>query len=727
MLRLPFIIITFLFFTHSSNANHFTGGELRYEYIGAPNIYSIKLTLYKTCESGAIDFPSFINVFAESKQLNQRLNKNLARVLNDTLQPYCAGTLTTCDNLSSDYPGYLVASYTDTIKMPPTGTDWMFIFSNSNRNFGITNLSGASGQSFYIDAPIKIAHNNTSALIPDYPPHVLFVNDSISVPLTAIDADGDSITYNLFAPLSAATSSIPYSPGYNVQLPFGAGGLCYIDADNNLVLKSPVTGKFTLALKINEYRNGLYIGYTMRDFIIICKAVNAGDLTIPQPTSRKNMVTYTCPGRKNTLNFNFTDPEVTDFVTIDIQPPALAGWSFNSSITNGVGSATGTLSWTTPPSADPAVLKSIDINVHVKDDACKLIGSATYVYKVILRDCSADSVWPGDANSDKVVDLYDPLAVALAYGDTGSKRTNATTNWAAEHCDYWEGFFLDNIDKKHADCNGDGIVNASDLGAITTNYGKVHAKGTPQHKGTAGPDLYFDHSGIKAHPDSTVTIKVLLGSGASPVSKLYGLATNILVDGLPLASPPAISYSSTWLGNSSNTLSFTKDVAPTSIDWAYARTNHKDTNGQGQLANLTFKIPASTPNGTLVTMSYSKTLLIDYEGTEILDYNTQVDTFYVWDAPTAISNIQDGISHTSLYPNPSSGTVTISWYSVERQELAITITDLTGKALIIQQVPAGTGNRSVTLQTEKLSPGMYLVNVKTTEGSDTHTMKWIKK
>lgn len=239
--------------------------------------------------------------------------------------------------------------------------------------------------------------------------------------------------------------------------------------------------------------------------------------------------------------------------------------------------------------------------------------------------------------------------------------------------------------------------------------------------------MYFDHSGIKAHPDSTVTIKILLGSGATPVSKIYGLATNILVDGLPLASPPAISYSSSWLGSSSTTLSFTKDVAPTSIDWAYARTNHRDTNGHGQLANLSFKIPASTPNGTLVTMSYSNTLLIDYEGTEITDYNTQVDTFYVWDAPSGISNVQDGVSNISLYPNPSFGALTIGWYSTEKQALTITISDVAGKPAIIQQTSAGTGSGNITLRAENLAPGIYLVNVKSGEGNGSHTMKWIKQ
>lgn len=727
MPRLLLSVLSILFFTQASIANHFTGAELRYEYVGSPHIYTVKLTLYKTCESGAIDFPSFISIYAESKQLGQRINKNLPRNTNDTLQTYCPATITSCTNLSSDYPGYLVAEYSDTIKMPPGGIDWMFVFSNSTRNFGITNLLGASGQSFYIDAPIKVGNNNTSAQIPDYPPHVLFVNDSVSIPLTAIDKDGDSVAYSFIAPQSGASTSIPYSPGYSHVYPFGLTGRCYITADNNLVLKSTTSGKFTLCMKIHEYRNGTYLGYTTRDFIIICKNVPAGALTIPQPQSRKNMMTYSCPGRKNTLKFNFVDPDPTDSVYLDFELPSIPGWSFNSSVSNGIGSATGTITWTTPLSVNPATMPFIDFSANVTDNACQRVGKATYVYKVMHRDCNIDSVWPGDANYDKLADIYDVLAVAMAYKDTGSKRPNATTNWAAQFCNYWDGTFLDNIDKKHADCNGDGLVDTADLHAIRANYGLTHAKGGPQKKTTAAPDLYFNHTGIKANPDSIVSIKMLLGSSSTPVNDIYGLAANVSVAGLILATPPVITYNTSWLGKDTTTLHFTKDISPISLDWAYARTDHKNTSGQGQVAELEFKIPASTPNGTLVTLSYSKARIIDNQGVELAAFNMIEDTFYVWHLPSSVNYIQDGISNIKLYPNPSAGDVTVNWFAHTSTDVTITVSDITGKVLSAQPAYARTGNNSITISGQDIAKGIYLVTVKTADESSITTLKWVKQ
>lgn len=721
-------LILLLLSSTSLFANHFTGGELRYEFTGTTNVYRVYLTLYKTCESTAINFPTFTNIYAESKAHNININKNLTLIKQDTLQPYCTGTQTSCENLSSSYPGYLTALYTDTLQLPPGISDWRLIFSNSNRALFITNLQGASGQSFYLDAPINPSSFNTSAEMPDYPPHVLFVNDSIKIPLTATDKNGDSISYNFITPLSGTTTPIPYYTGFSTSMPFGSGGLAYIDADKNMVLKSTQTGKYTIAYRINEYRNGSYIGYTMRDFVVICVNSSAGDkMSTPAPISTKNLETFTCPGRNNTLKLNFEDAVNTDSVYLNVITPQLAGWNFNIATTNGIGLATSEIKWTTPPSVNPATQPFFNIIVETRDNGCRLTGKATYVYRVNIRDCSADSVWPGDANSDKIVNLYDPLAVALAYNDTGSKRPNATINWQAEACDFWDGTFLNNIDIKHADCNGDGLVDTADLHAITQNYGQIHAKGgRPQSKTTSGPDLYFTHTGIKAYPDSTVTIKVLLGNAAN-VSDFYGLATNINIDGLSLASAPTLTPISGWIGNNTNTLNFIKEISTTSIDWAHARTDHQNVSGMGQIAELTFTIPTNTPNGTLVTLSYDKTMLIDNEGNEKTDFNALQDTFYVWHLPSSVSVLKNGIDNITLYPNPTNETTTLKYYASVSTNVNISISDVTGKQILQNNVSALKGNNNYRLDIASLNPGIYIVNVKTEDGATAKTLRLVKQ
>ncbi len=708
-----------------SSANHFTGAHLRYEYISSGK-YRLHLTLYKTCETGAIDLPTFIGVYAESKQQNLVVNKNLVRITNDTLQPFCTGTVTSCTNINSTYPGYIAAVYTDTIVLPAQANDWFFVFSNSNRNFGITNLQGASGQSFHVNTPAVSYLRNTSAVVPDYPPHTIFINDSVKIPLTAYDADGDSIAYEFVQPVSSQGLGIPYYAGYSVASPFGTGGLCYIDGKNNMVLKSAAIGKYTLALNIKEYRNGSLVAYTTRDFIVICTSAGAGSiLTTPEPVSVANMVTSTCPGRNNQLNFNFTDANPADSVLLEIAAPSLGGgWSFSTSKTNGIGSASGSVLWQTPLSVNPSQLPFFNINVVATDNSCRLKGKATYVYTVLVRSCSADSVWPGDANSDKIADMYDPLAVAINYSDTGAARPGASNNWAAQYCDFWSGSFMNNIDKKHADCNGDGIVDTADLAVVRQNYGMTHPKG-PRQKTTGTSELFFDHSGINPNPDSTVSVKIMLGNSTNPINKIYGLASNILVDGLSLATPPVVTYSTSWLGNAANTLSFTKDVSPISVDWAYARTDKQDVNGQGMIAHLEFKIPASTPGGTLVTLSYNKALFIDHEGLELTDIATLQDTFYVRH-PAAIQYMHQADWQASIYPNPSINRAVLHIYTANSADGEMSITDVTGKQMSRQAIQLQAGNNHINLPAENMAPGIYMVHISGT-GRQGRTLKWVAR
>lgn len=713
----------------NTNANHFNGATLRYEHTGTANVYRVYLTLYNTCEPTAINYPTFNNIFLESQQTGKLYNKNLKLVSIDTVKQYCTGTVNSCNNSSSSYIGITSAVYSDTMLIPTTAPDWSFVFDNSTRSLNILNLASASSQSFYIDAPLATgAAINTSPELPDFPPFVLFVNDSIKIPLTYLDKDGDSVGYTFMTPRSGKSMNIPYYSGYNVNQPFGTGSLCYIDADNNMVLKSAASGKYTIAIRINEYRNGNFIGYTVRDFVVICLPNATGTkLSVPVPVQTNNFITYTCPGRNNALSFKFTDPDPADQVTIEVTPPALQGWSFNKNETNGTGSASGSINWQTPASLDPNTIPSFNILVNVKDNSCNIAGTATYVYRVNTRLCSADSVWPGDANSDKVANMFDALAVAVAYKDTGSARPNASINWTPQYCNFWTESFLNNIDKKHADCNGDGVVDTADLHAIIQNYGQTHAKGGPEAKPTAGPDLYFDHTGINPWPDSVVTIKLMLGNSGAPVANLYGLASNLLINGLNFSSPPVITFVDGWFGNGGNTLNLTKDVMTNAIDWALSRTDHQPVNGYGHIADITFTIPSGTPGNTQVTLSYNNARFIDKNGFTLQDYNLQQDVFYTL-YPVSVAQNTIGINQVDIYPNPTTGKSFINLSTTEATALTLTVKDIAGKTISTNLVNTKQGLNKIPLSVaEDLLPGIYFVTITNSDNSYNITHKLIKQ
>lgn len=83
-------------------------------------------------------------------------------------------------------------------------------------------------------------------------------------------------------------------------------------------------------------------------------------------------------------------------------------------------------------------------------------------------------VWPGDANNSGQVDFEDALSIILKNEKTGPVRPNASETWEAQLAADWEDLSPDGVDAKHADGNGDGVVNPlEDLGAVAQNYLKT--------------------------------------------------------------------------------------------------------------------------------------------------------------------------------------------------------------------------------------------------------------
>lgn len=714
----------------TASANHFTGGYIRYEYTGTGLDYKVYLYLYKTCESGAIDLPTFTGISISSANNSININRNIPLVNIDTLDIYCKGNTNSCQNISAPLPGYIAGTYSDIVTLPKVANDWKFIQSNSNRTTGIENLQNASTQSFYIDALLDLSKgNNTSAFMPDPPPNILLLNDTAKIPLTAYDKNGHTVSYKLVQPVSSAGMTIPYYSGYSLSKPFGTNGVCYIDGDNNLVMMCDKTGKYTLALEVTEKFNNSIISTSLRDFVITCiNNTNNSSITVPQPDDRDLMVTYTCPGKSNNLKIDFSDPNPQDSVYITIAPPTLSGWTFNTNTTALKSKGTAVISWTTPSSLNPATLPFFNIEVIVRDNSCPKPASATYIYNVLTRSCYADSVWPGDANSDKRADLYDALAIAMNYSDTGATRINASNTWTGQLCDPWSGSFLNNIDIKHADCNGDGIVDTADLSVISINYNKTHPKGTTssRNKITAGPDLFFTHTGINAYPDSIVTLNIHLGDASGQAVGLYGLATNITINGITLINPPEITYNTTWLGNSSNTLHFEHSLSNNSTEWAYSRNNKQHVSGQGIIAQLTFTIPSTAKGGDLVKLSFDRTKMINAEGNEITEYNTQEDSFYIR-FPVSVSTSKYSVNDLYIYPNPgNSNKLNVAFYSEKKGNVVIEICDVTGKVIDKSITAMALGSNIITQDISDLDKGIYFIRATDIETSNQKAVKYIR-
>jgi hypothetical protein len=280
---------------------------------------------------------------------------------------------------------------------------------------------------------------------------------------------------------------------------------------------------------------------------------------------------------------------------------------------------------------------------------------------------------------------------------------------------------------KHADCNGDGTVNNSDLAAITANYGMTHPREIylPHAKIAGLPDLHFDLTGVYAYPGATVNIPIKIGNAASSISNLYGLAASLRIAGIiPGLSSTPLSYGSSWLGTAANTVQFSKTTTTNNVDWAYARNNRQAISGNGKLAELSFTIPTSVPVGQKITLMFKNVKIIDAAGNELSGYNVLSDTLVI--APMGIGKAAGPFRDAVILPNPSSGPASLKITVHRAADINIGITDIAGRTIATHKTSLASGAQVVNLPTEGIPAGMYLIHIKADDDSPETVLKWVK-
>jgi hypothetical protein len=268
------------------------------------------------------------------------------------------------------------------------------------------------------------------------------------------------------------------------------------------------------------------------------------------------------------------------------------------------------------------------------------------------------------------------------------------------------------INRKHADCNGDGTVSYNDTLAVTTNYAMVHAKGINHSSAskTAGlPDLFFDLSGITPKAGTTVSIPIKLGTATTPISKIAGIAAHIMIDGTAPADTPSLAYAGSWLGTTTNSIHFNKAISKAHLDWAYARTDQHNKGGSGTLATLTFTIPPGT-EGQQMRLYFDNVTLVDSNGDKITQVNVLDDTLTILNA-NGVANNPKQAPGLIVLPNPSSGACNIRFYVSAAALYRIELRDMSGRLVLHSSGDARAGLQTISLPTERLSSGVYVVYV----------------
>ncbi len=715
-----YLLLLFILFASRLFASHLIGGELRYDFNGTN--YSVSMIMYMNC-AGIPPSSSMEIDYASTAYGASSRAVSLTRV--DTLSGiYCPGAGANCSG-TSGYLLYLKCTYTDTITLPPA-SDWIISTNNAALIASIANLSSPGSHNLYLSAGLdNSSAENNSAVIANNPPFFISRNTVNTITLDPVDADDDSVVCQMVQPRDGSgtsSSPIPYASGYSLTYPLGTGTSTSIyGIDHWLYITTNSTlGQFELAMKTLEYRHHSLIGYTTRQWMSITTSS-----PVPKPPYLYTEYTYPAvPGRTDSAIVQFLDSTTTDSIFVDFA--TTNSWSYTITKSPSTGFCEGKIKWTTPSTVSPSTYPFFYIYARAYDHSCPY-AAETWIPLCIHVVYPNDSVWPGDANADHIVNVYDALAVAVAYGKTGPSRPSASTTWVSQYCAPWSYTFSSGINMNNADCNGDGVVNLSDLGAIISNYGLTHPRGgwSSGAKMVGLPDLYFDLTGIKLTPRANVTIPIVLGNSTVPVSKVYGVAGSALVSGIvPSTDATIASPATTWMGTSANTLSLNKSINANKTDFAYAKTDHVNAAGQGIIATISLTVPSTAAIGTQVILSFTNMKFIDSAGNPIDSlFNVLSDTSSV---TTDIPNVSNIIASAAVVPNPSTTSAQIKLSLETDATLQLSITDIVGKTVWSLSGNYRSGIQNIAIPSSSLAPGMYMVQIEG-DGWKYPVIKWVKE
>ena len=385
-------------------ATHAAGMDITFECVArnsTSDFYKITVSFYRDCNGSPA--PGFLDMDYSCGN-NLVFNETLLLAAGPTyITPTCTQSGSPCSGTSSlveieeyKYEKLITLDHCD---------DWIFNVCIPNRNNAISTILQPGNEQLCVQAELNnLNFCNNSPVFTEYPAPYICVNEPFCFNNGAYDPDGDSLVYSLVTPLaydfaSGTLGNVQYLPGYSVTNPI-TGNTTFDPSSGNLCMTATATEIGIVAMKISEYRNGIFIGSVIRDIQIIILPCT----TIPPVLSGFNGTpsdVTTSSSMDDSLNLCADFGDTITF-TIDAQIGSssnkVMSWSGISSTANASFNVTnnfsnnpsGTFFWVPQPS--DVQNSPISFNITVQDDACPINNVFSYTYTITLSSSNTFSV-----------------------------------------------------------------------------------------------------------------------------------------------------------------------------------------------------------------------------------------------------------------------------------------------------------------------------------------------
>ncbi len=328
-------------------------------------------------------------------------------------------------------------------------------------------------------------------------------------------------------------------------------------------------------------------------------------------------------------------------------------------------------------------------------------------------DLKLDVVWPGDANGDSKVDNTDLLSIGLYNGSTGVARSTTGINWMPYESADWNQIQFNKVDYKHADSNGDGVINNNDTLAIFQNFGMRH---NTNHK-PVNPQIHSNYSiyFVIQNPQNTykkgdvISAEVWLGKPNNEIQNCYGIAFNVgTYTSCVTPGTMKLNIQNNWLGSNQNSYRLAKTNENYGVAYgAIVRKDHTALNGYGKIAEFSFMYNGNSPS--LVTLRFENLTAIDNTGKEmeIIPINEDFNV-------TSISSEKKISDNLRCSPNPFSEATTIQYELGNESTVKLELMDALGKNLktiVNSKQSPGVYNLNLDAKENKLENGIYFIRL----------------
>ncbi len=284
-------IIILSFSSISLNATHIIGGDLTYRSIGN-NDYEVTLSVRRDCFNGddaaPFDDPAIIGIFDNNGNLKSNLGENGIIIIpishNDTLNE----TVTSECGFIGQQVCVETTKYIDTVSLPFLAGGYTLAYQRCCRNGTINNIIDPieTGSAFFVEISEEALQlEDSSPTFNNWADIYLCKDQDLVFDQSATDLDGDSLVYSLCAPHTGLTLSNPvinyalelthFAPPYDEiewANPYSLDNLMggtplVIDPQTGIMTANPnLVGQFLVGVCVEEFRDGQFIGKTIRDF-----------------------------------------------------------------------------------------------------------------------------------------------------------------------------------------------------------------------------------------------------------------------------------------------------------------------------------------------------------------------------------------------------------------------------------------------------------------------------